>query len=105
MSLVSVIIPAYNAASYVQRAVDSVLRQSHQEFEVIIVDDGSKDNTQEIVQSCLSDSRFRYLYRENGGPSAAKNLGARASKGEYLVFLDADDFLAPNALEAMLRAF
>jgi glycosyltransferase involved in cell wall biosynthesis len=105
MSLVSVVIPAYNAASYVCGAIDSVLRQSHQDFEILIVDDGSTDNTHKVVQPYLSDPRIRYLCKENGGPSPAKNMGAIASKGEYLAFLDADDFLAPNALEAMLRAF
>lgn len=105
MSLVSVVIPAYNASRHLRGAIDSVLLQSHQNFEIIIVDDGSKDNTRQVVEPYLADARIRYLFKENGGPSPAKNAGARASKGKYLGFLDADDFLAPNALEAMLRAF
>ena len=105
MSLVSVIIPAYNAALYVRGAIDSILRQSHQNFEIIIVDDGSKDDTKQAVDPYLSDPRILYQRQENRGPSAAKNLGAKSSKGKYLTFLDADDFLAPNALEVMLRAF
>jgi glycosyltransferase involved in cell wall biosynthesis len=105
MSLVSVVIPAYNAAAFVGGAIDSVLRQTHQDFEILVVNDGSKDNTEEVVQTYLSDPRIRYLRKENGGPSPAKNMGAMASKGEYLAFLDADDFLAPNALEVMLRTF
>jgi glycosyltransferase involved in cell wall biosynthesis len=105
MSLVSVVIPTHNAACYVRRAVDSVLRQSHQGFEILIVDDGSKDNTKEVVEPYLSDPRIHYLHQQNRGPSAAKNLGARASRGDYLAFLDADDFLAANTFEAILKVF
>ena len=105
MSLVSVIIPAYNAALYVRGALESVLRQSHQDLEIIVVDDGSKDDTRQAVQPYLSDPRIQYHRQDNRGPSAAKNLGAKHSKGDYLAFLDADDSLASNALEAMLRAF
>ena len=105
MSSVSVVIPAYNAARYVRGAVDSVLSQSHQEFEIIVIDDGSKDNTKQVVEPYLSDPRIRYLYQENRGVSAARNFAARVSNGEYLAFLDADDFFAPCALESMLGAF
>ena len=103
--LVSVVIPAHNAAHYVGGAIDSVLRQSHQDFEILIVDDGSKDNTKQVVEPYLSDPRIHYQYQQNRGPSAAKNSGAKVSRGGYLAFLDADDSLAPSALEAMLQAF
>lgn len=105
MSVVSVIIPAYNAASFVNGAIDSVLSQSFQNFEIIVVDDGSKDATRQAVEPYLSDPRVHYLYQENRGPSKAKNTGAMVSRGDYLAFLDADDFLAPDALERMLEAF
>ena len=105
MTLVSVVIPAYNASPYVRGAVDSVLRQSHQNFEIIIVDDGSTDDTREVVEPYLADSRIRYYYQQNRGLPGARNSGAQQSRGEYLAFLDADDFLACNALETMLRAF
>jgi len=105
MTTVSVIIPAYNAARFVHGAIDSVLGQTFQNFEIIVVDDGSKDGTREAVEPYLSDPRVHYLYQENRGPSRAKNSGAKLSHGEYLTFLDADDLLAPNALECMLQAF
>jgi glycosyltransferase involved in cell wall biosynthesis len=105
MTLVSVIIPAYNAATFVQGAIDSVLAQTFQNFEIILVDDGSKDATRKAVEPYLLDSRLHYLYQENRGLPGARNSGAKVSRGEYLAFLDADDFFAPNALECMLSAF
>src|ERR1700730_9074258 len=98
--LVSVVIPAHNAAHYVGVAIDSVLRQSHQDFEIVIVDDGSTDNTKQVVEPYLSDPRIRYRYQENRGLPGARNSGASQSQGEYLAFLDADDFFAPNALQS-----
>jgi glycosyltransferase involved in cell wall biosynthesis len=105
MTLVSVIIPAYNAASFVRGAIDSVLHQTFQNFEIIVVDDGSKDGTREAVKPYLCDHRVQYIYQENRGLPGARNAGAKVSGGDYLAFLDADDFFAPNALEWMLHAF
>lgn len=105
MSLVTVIIPSYNSAKLVCGAVDSILTQSFQDFEVIIVDDGSEDDTGDVIRPYLSDSRIRYIYQSNLGLPSARNAGAKRSRGDYLAFLDADDFLATNALEAMLEAF
>jgi glycosyltransferase involved in cell wall biosynthesis len=105
MSLVSVIIPAYNAASLVPGAIESVLAQTHSDFELIVVDDGSKDATRNAVEPFLSDPRVRYHFQENRGLPGARNAGAKVSRGDYLAFLDADDFFAPNALESMLHAF
>jgi glycosyltransferase involved in cell wall biosynthesis len=105
MSLVSVIIPAYNASSFVKGALDSVLAQTLQDFEIIVVDDGSKDETVKTIEPFLADSRVRYFYQENRGLPGARNSGAKISQGDYLVFLDADDFLAPTALDAMRKRF
>lgn len=105
MSLVSVIIPAYNAAKFIGGAIESVLAQSVKDLEIIVVDDGSTDGTGKVVESYLYDSRVRYLCQANRGLPGARNAGAAASTGEFLAFLDADDFFAPNALEAMLRKF
>lgn len=104
MSRVSVIIPSYNCAAFVANAVDSVLGQTMQDYEVIVVDDGSTDNTREVLRRYLEHPRFRYLFQSNRGVSAAKNLGARASDAEYVAFLDADDTLAPEALELATAA-
>jgi glycosyltransferase involved in cell wall biosynthesis len=105
MSSVSVIIPAYNSASYVCGALNSVLGQTLQDFEIIVVDDGSKDDTKQVVAPYLSDSRVRYLFQENRGLPGARNAGAKIAQSEYFAFLDADDFLAPTALETMRKRF
>jgi glycosyltransferase involved in cell wall biosynthesis len=96
MAEVSVIITTYNYAHFISEAIESVRKQTCRDFEIIIVDDGSSDETREVV------TRFpevRYIYQTNQGIAAARNAGMRASVGEYLVFLDADDRLLPKALE------
>ncbi|MBO5510512.1 MAG: glycosyltransferase family 2 protein [Clostridia bacterium] len=102
MSLISVIIPAYNAESWIGEACQSVLEQTYENWELIIVDDGSCDRTYEIV--CELAERYpsvRPIHTENGGVSRARNLGLAEAKGEYITLLDADDRLTPQALEAM----
>ena len=100
-SLVSVVIPCYNHGRYLGKAIASVLGQSYGPVEVIVVDDGSSDNTREVAQSF--GDRVRYVYKQNGGLSAARNTGIEHARGEYLVFLDADDWLYPAALETNLH--
>ncbi len=98
--LVSVIIPCYNHAAYLAECIESVLIQSYRNVEIIVVDDGSKDATKEVAQKF---SEVRYLHQHNQGLSAARNTGIRNCKGEYLVFLDADDWLQPDALQVNLQ--
>jgi glycosyltransferase involved in cell wall biosynthesis len=100
--LVSVVIPCYNHAHYLDEAIRSVLAQTHPLLEVIVVDDGSSDNTSEVVARYPG---VEYVYQENAGLAAARNTGIRRSAGEYVVFLDADDRLLPPAVEANLRCF
>ena len=100
---VSICIPTFNRRSLVTRAVDSALAQGCADREVIVVDDGSTDGTGEDLCSRYGDS-IRYLYQEQSGPSAARNLGAREARGRYLVFLDSDDTLFPGALESLTLA-
>ena len=95
---VSVIIPAYNLARFLPLAVQSVFKQTLQDFEVIVVDDGSTDETREVVQPFMEDGRFRYIYQENQGLSATRNTGIRAAKGKYIALLDADDTFLPHKL-------
>ncbi|MBQ3082017.1 MAG: glycosyltransferase family 2 protein [Clostridia bacterium] len=98
----SVIIPAYNAELFVKNAIESVLSQTVGDFEIIVIDDGSKDNTRSVVES-IKDDRIRYIYKENGGVSSARNAGIQNAKGEYVCFLDADDLWKTNHLEVVSR--
>jgi glycosyltransferase involved in cell wall biosynthesis len=95
-SLVSVVIPCYNHAQFLAHAIESVLAQSYSNFEIMVVDDGSTDDTAKVVRTY---SPVHYVYKDNAGRSAARNTGLRLSRGEFIVFLDADDRLLPNALE------
>lgn len=94
----SIIIPAYNISAYINDAIESCLAQKHNDFEIIVVNDGSTDDTANVIETYLSDSRIKYVNKENGGLSSARNAGVEVAKGEYIVFLDGDDWLADNAL-------
>src|ERR687890_856397 len=95
--LVSVVIPCYNQAHFLGEAIESVLAQSYPRFEIIVVDDGSTDDTSKVA---ARHPGGRYVYQNNQGVSAARNSGLARSEGEYVVFLDADDRLLPEALVA-----
>jgi glycosyltransferase involved in cell wall biosynthesis len=103
--LVSVIIPAYNRASTIIRAIDSVLNQTYKIFEIIIVDDGSLDNTKQLVES-IKDKRMVYIkHPRNEGGAAARNTGIKVAKGQYIAFLDSDDEWLPEKIEKQLNLF
>jgi len=97
--LVSVIIPVYNGAKYVAEAIESVCVQNYDPFEIIVVDDGSTDDTPSVVQSFKD---IRYIRQENNGCAAARNNGITESRGEMLAFLDADDYWAANKLHVQV---
>ena len=97
---VSIIVPCYNQAEYLPETLDSVFAQTYSDWECIIVNDGSRDNTEDVVKDyCDKDSRFKYLKQENQGLSMARNNGIRLSSGNYILPLDADDLIAPTYLE------
>lgn len=99
---VSVIIPAYNAGAYLRATLQSVMDQTYQEFEVLVVDDGSTDDTAAVAQSFAP--KVGYVYQANAGPSVARNIGILSSAGEILAFLDADDAWLPELLETHVNA-
>lgn len=99
---ISVVIPLFNKGPYIARALNSVLAQTFQDFEVIIVDDGSSDDGAEIVKE-FTDSRIRLIQQENRGVSAARNRGIEVSRAELVAFLDADDEWLPDFLETIMR--
>lgn len=95
----SVIIPLYNKGELIKRSIDSVLSQTVQDFEIVVVDDGSKDDSATFVKA-YSDDRVKYYHKANGGVSSARNYGIKRASYDWIVFLDADDELLPNALGA-----
>lgn len=102
MVKITVVIPLYNKARYIMRAVSSVLRQSVQNFEIIVIDDGSTDNGAQIVEM-IGDQRIRVIHQSNQGVSAARNIGIQEAKADIIAFLDADDEWTSGFLETILR--
>ena len=101
----SVVVPTFNRAQLIGRSLRSILNQTHEEFEVIVVDDASTDETEDEVKT-FSDSRVRYIrHDENQGPSATRNTGIRSAENEYIAFLDSDDEWLPEKLERQLAEF
>jgi glycosyltransferase involved in cell wall biosynthesis len=99
---VSIVIPACNAGQFIAEAIDSVLAQTFTDFEVIVVDDGSTDDTREVVAR-FTDHRLRYVYQDHAGVSAARNAGIRQAQGRYIAFLDADDWWLPHKLALQVQ--
>lgn len=100
---VSIIIPIYNTGDKLVRCLESVLNQTHDDFECLMIDDGSKDQSPRIIDEfAAKDSRFKAIHKPNGGVSSARNEGLKVAEGEWVVFLDSDDTIKPNHIEAML---
>lgn len=98
--LISFIVPVYNAQKYLQRCIDSIINQSNPNFEIILVNDGSQDNSLSICQEySQNDTRIRVINKPNGGVSSARNKGIEIAQGEYLTFVDADDYLSSEFLD------
>ncbi|MBD3305087.1 glycosyltransferase, partial [candidate division KSB3 bacterium] len=100
MPRVSVIIPTYNRAAFLKTAIDSVLNQTYPDFELLVIDDGSTDHTPQVIDQY--DSRLTYHVQSNHGVSHARNVGIRASSGEYIAFLDSDDAWLPHKLDQQI---
>lgn len=102
MPLISIIVPVYNAEKYIERALKSLINQSYKNIEILCIDDGSKDNSYNIIKE-FKDERIKLFKQENSGPAKARNVGLSNSKGEYIMFCDADDWYEPNMCELMLK--
>lgn len=103
---VSIIVPCYNQSQYLDEALQSVLDQTYENWECIIVNDGSPDETEQVAQIWIEkDSRFKYIYKENGGLSSARNAGIEIAAGAYILPLDADDRIGKNYLKLAIQAF
>jgi glycosyltransferase involved in cell wall biosynthesis len=104
--LVSIIIPCYNQGKYLSEAINSIIHQSHQHLECIIVNDGSTDMTHEIALGWVAcESRIKYYYQNSNGVSSGRNLGLKNAQGNFIQFLDADDILEPHKLATAVRKF
>lgn len=102
--MISVIVPVYNVADYLPQAIESILNQDYEKLEVILIDDGSKDDSGAICDRyAAQDARVRVIHQKNGGAAAAKNAGLRIATGAYLSFVDSDDFLEPNVYGYMVN--
>ena len=103
MPIISIIVPVYNAEKYLHRCVESILAQSFTDFELLLINDGSKDNSGEICEEYAEmDSRIRVFHKKNGGASAARNYGLDKATGKYICFIDADDWVDKDYIESLL---
>lgn len=104
-ALISIIVPIYNVEKYLRQCLDSIRDQSYQNFECLLINDGSPDNSSDICKEYVSkDPRFRYIEKEHGGVSSARNLGLEHSKGEYITFIDSDDWVDSDYLEVLYKS-
>lgn len=102
--LISVIVPVYKVEEYLARCVDSILGQTYRNLEILLVDDGSPDRCGEICEEYAArDTRIRVIHKENGGLSSARNAAIDVAQGEYLGFVDSDDWIEPETYEALLE--
>lgn len=103
MSKISVVVPVYNAEPFLSQCIESILNQTHRDIELILVDDGSPDNCPKICDSyAVQDTRVRVIHKENGGVSTARNAGLDATTGEYVTFVDSDDYIDATMYEKMM---
>lgn len=101
---ISVIIPIYNAQETIERCVNSILNQTYSNLEIILINDGSKDKTEEICNNLMKiDNRIKYFYKKNSGVSDTRNYGLNIAKGDYISFIDADDYIEKNMYEVMIN--
>lgn len=103
--LVSIITPTYNRADFLKQTIESVLAQSYKNIEHVIIDDGSTDNTKALIEKYLDTGKVRYFYQDNSGQSVARNKGLKEAEGDFVCFLDSDDYFLPKKVEQQIQAF
>ncbi|MBR3209242.1 MAG: glycosyltransferase family 2 protein [Bacilli bacterium] len=101
--MVSIIVPCFNSEKYIKRCLDSIKKQNYNDIEVIIINDGSTDNTSSIVKKYLDDQRFKLIETPNNGIGKTRNFGIKKANGEYIMFLDSDDYLTDNCIEEIIK--
>lgn len=101
MTKISIIIPVYNGEKYIEKCLDSIKNQTFKDYEVLIINDGSKDNTKNLIEKYLNDKRFKLFNRTNHGIGASRNFGLNESSGEYICFIDSDDYVDKEYLEKL----
>lgn len=101
-AILSIIIPVYNLEEVIGKCIESILKQSFTNFEILIIDDGSTDKTRQICEKYTNDHRVNYYYKTNGGVSSARNYGLIKSQGEWVTFIDGDDYIEPNYFSVLL---
>jgi len=100
---ISVIVPVYNVRDYIVKCIESILKQTFKNFEIIVVNDGTCDDSIKLIEKNFDDDRIKIIYKKNGGLASARNTGVTYARGEYLFFVDSDDFIKPNTLEVMYK--
>ena len=104
MKKITFIIPAYNAERYIPECLDSIIKNRCDDIEVLVIDDGSTDNSKDVIKEYVrKDNRIQYIYQNNSGVSAARNMGLDNAKGRYIMFLDADDFVDNKVFDELLE--
>ena len=101
--LISIIVPVYNVEEFLPKCIDSILAQTYENLEIILVEDGTKDNSGQICDAYAEkDSRIKVIHKENGGLSSARNAGMDVARGEYFGFVDSDDWIEPETYESLM---
>ncbi len=103
--LVSIVLPVYNAEAYLDRCLQSILGQTYTNIQIVVIDDGSKDKSVSIIQKYLKDERITFVQKSNSGPSDTRNIGIQNAEGEYITFVDADDYVSKDYVEKLLLPF
>lgn len=102
MTKVSIIVPVYNTEKYLKKCIDSMINQTEKDIEIIVINDGSKDNADDIIKSFV-DKRIKYIKKDNEGIGKTRNIGIKAAEGEYLMFIDSDDYIENDCIEKMYK--